>query len=145
MDGSAPRIEQMESKATTFGRRTADDGLIHWRMAAHDVRNLVRAVTEPYPGAFTFVKSGVNSGAKSGATTRRVTLWWADFVADAPRTAKEPGTVEWSGPGAGDAPLVVCGDRRRLRLTKFAIDKGSDGASDPRTLLKDGTVLGAGS
>jgi len=136
IDGSAPRIEQMESKATTFGRRTPADGLIHWRMAAHDVRNLVRAVTEPYPGAFTFT---------GGGSKRRITVWWADFVADAPRTVKEPGTVEWSGPGAGDAPLVVCGDRRRLRLSKFAIDKGSDGASDPRSLLKDGTVLGTGS
>jgi UDP-4-amino-4-deoxy-L-arabinose formyltransferase/UDP-glucuronic acid dehydrogenase (UDP-4-keto-hexauronic acid decarboxylating) len=133
MDGTAPRIEQMESKATTYGRRTPADGLIHWRMAAHDVRNLVRAVTEPYPGAFTF------------AGKSRITLWWADFVADSPRTAKEPGTVEWPGSGVGDAPLVVCGDRRRLRLSKFTIDKGSDGVSDPRALLKDGTVLGSGS
>jgi len=133
MDGTAPHIEQMESKATTFGRRTAADGLIHWRMAAHDVRNLVRAVTDPYPGAFTFSNS------------RRITIWWADLVADSPRGAKEPGRVEWSGRGVGDAPLVVCGDRRRLRLSRFTIDESSAGGSDPREVLRDGTLLGAGS
>jgi methionyl-tRNA formyltransferase len=133
MDGNAPRIEQMESKATTFGRRTAADGLIHWRMAAHDVRNLVRAVTDPYPGAFTF------------AGSRRITIWWADLVADSPRGAKEPGRVEWSGRGVGDAPLVVCGDRRRLRLSRFTIDESPAGGSDPREVLRDGTLLGAGS
>lgn len=132
MDGSAPRIEQMESKATTFGRRTAADGLIHWRMAAHDVRNLVRAVTDPYPGAFTF------------AGRRRIIVWWADLVADSPRGAKDPGSVEWSGRGAGDAPLVVCGDRRRLRLSRFTIDESAAGGSDPREILRDGTILGAG-
>ena len=134
MDGTAPRIEQMESKATTFGRRTAADGLIHWRMAAHDVRNLVRAVTDPYPGAFTYLPGG-----------RRMTIWWADLAADSPRGAKAPGSVEWSGRGVGDAPLVVCGDRRRLRLSRFKIDESPAGGSDPRELLRDGTLLGAGS
>jgi UDP-4-amino-4-deoxy-L-arabinose formyltransferase/UDP-glucuronic acid dehydrogenase (UDP-4-keto-hexauronic acid decarboxylating) len=134
MDGSAPRIEQLESNATTFGRRTPADGLIHWRMAAHDVRNLVRAVTEPYPGAVTFTSGG-----------RRIMVWWADYVPEAPRSAREPGTIEWSG-APGEAPRVVCGDRRRLRLSRFTIEAegGNAAAIDAGEVLRDGAVLGPG-
>jgi len=46
-------IPQDESKATTFGRRTAADGLIDWEAPARRVYDLVRAVTHPFPGAFT--------------------------------------------------------------------------------------------
>jgi methionyl-tRNA formyltransferase len=54
-DGRAPRIPQDESKATTYGGRRPEDGLIDWRRGAVHVDRLVRAVTHPYPGAFTFV------------------------------------------------------------------------------------------
>ncbi|MFD2178159.1 bifunctional UDP-4-amino-4-deoxy-L-arabinose formyltransferase/UDP-glucuronic acid oxidase ArnA [Veronia pacifica] len=47
--------EQDESKASYFGRRTPADGEIDWQKSAREIFNLVRAVTEPYPGAFTFL------------------------------------------------------------------------------------------
>ncbi|MFY1663039.1 bifunctional UDP-4-amino-4-deoxy-L-arabinose formyltransferase/UDP-glucuronic acid oxidase ArnA [Pseudomonas sp. Pseu.R1] len=47
-----PGVEQDESKATCFGRRTPADGLINWQQPASTLHNLVRAVTQPYPGAF---------------------------------------------------------------------------------------------
>jgi len=50
--GQLPGVEQDESKATYFGRRTAADGLIDWQRPATQLHNLVRAVTQPYPGAF---------------------------------------------------------------------------------------------
>ncbi|MDI9369517.1 MAG: formyltransferase [Synergistaceae bacterium] len=53
-DGTAPRTPQDESKATLFGRRRPEDGLIDWNDGAVRVHNLVRAVTSPFPGAFTF-------------------------------------------------------------------------------------------
>jgi UDP-4-amino-4-deoxy-L-arabinose formyltransferase/UDP-glucuronic acid dehydrogenase (UDP-4-keto-hexauronic acid decarboxylating) len=43
---------QDESKASYFGRRTAADGVIDWSQPASRLYNLVRAVTQPYPGAF---------------------------------------------------------------------------------------------
>ncbi|MFV9997165.1 MAG: bifunctional UDP-4-amino-4-deoxy-L-arabinose formyltransferase/UDP-glucuronic acid oxidase ArnA [Arsenophonus endosymbiont of Dermacentor nuttalli] len=46
---------QDESQATYFGRRRAEDGLIDWSKSATEVNNLIRAVTEPYPGAFTYL------------------------------------------------------------------------------------------
>ncbi|HGJ5875376.1 MAG TPA: bifunctional UDP-4-amino-4-deoxy-L-arabinose formyltransferase/UDP-glucuronic acid oxidase ArnA [Arsenophonus sp.] len=46
---------QDENQATYFGRRRAEDGLIDWSKSATEVNNLIRAVTEPYPGAFTYL------------------------------------------------------------------------------------------
>lgn len=51
--GSAPRIPQDESQATYFGGRRPEDGRIDWRQPARAIHNLVRAVTHPYPGAFS--------------------------------------------------------------------------------------------
>lgn len=53
--GAAPRVPQDHSKASYFGGRKPEDGLIDWRQPAETVRNLVRAVTRPYPGAFTYL------------------------------------------------------------------------------------------
>ncbi len=53
--GSAPRQPQDHSQATYFGGRKPEDGEIDWNKTAAEVRNLVRAVTTPYPGAFSYV------------------------------------------------------------------------------------------
>lgn len=50
--GHGPRIPQVQSQASYFGRRRAEDGEIDWTWPATRVHNLVRAVTHPYPGAF---------------------------------------------------------------------------------------------
>ena len=54
-DGTAPRIPQDHRKATYFGGRRPADGEIEWIKTPREVRNLVRAVTKPFPGAFSFV------------------------------------------------------------------------------------------
>jgi len=54
--GTAVRLPQDHSQATYFGGRNPADGLIDWSRAATRIRNLVRAVTHPYPGAFTFLE-----------------------------------------------------------------------------------------
>ena len=51
--GTAPRIPQDPALATYFGRRRPEDGRIDWSLPARTIWNLVRAVTHPYPGAFT--------------------------------------------------------------------------------------------
>ena len=56
--GTAPRRPQDEKAATTFPRRSPEDGRIDWTRPAEQVHNLVRAVTHPYPGAFTDVFGG---------------------------------------------------------------------------------------
>jgi len=38
-----------------YAKRTPDDGLIDWSKSVHEIYNFVRALTRPYPGAFTFL------------------------------------------------------------------------------------------
>jgi methionyl-tRNA formyltransferase len=59
-----------QGSGTIFGRRTPADGRIDWTWPATRIRNLVRAVTRPYPGAFADL-DGV-----------RVTVWWVELRPD---------------------------------------------------------------
>jgi methionyl-tRNA formyltransferase len=56
--GTAPRRPQDEARATKFPRRRPEDGQIDWSQSAKKVHDLVRAVTHPFPGAFTNVFGG---------------------------------------------------------------------------------------
>lgn len=56
--GRAPKRAQDDSASTTFPRRTPEDGRIDWTRPAQQVHDLVRAVTHPYPGAFTDIFGG---------------------------------------------------------------------------------------
>ncbi len=63
--GRIPRLTQDESLATTFTGRRPEDGRIDWHKSATQIFNLIRAVTDPYPGAFTYLPSG-----------EKMTVWW---------------------------------------------------------------------
>jgi len=54
--GTAPRIPQDDSKATYRGRRRPEDGKIDWSQPSRRIDGLVRAVTDPFPGSFTFLE-----------------------------------------------------------------------------------------
>ena len=51
--GTAPRLPQDHSKATYCAKRTPGDGVVDWGAPATGILRLIRAVGEPYPGAFT--------------------------------------------------------------------------------------------
>lgn len=53
-EGIVQRIKQDESKATYFSKRTPKDGIIDWNKTTLQLYNWVRALTHPYPGAFTY-------------------------------------------------------------------------------------------
>lgn len=53
--GDPPRIAQDHNLATYCAKRTPADGLIDWTAPAADVLKLIRAVGDPYPGAFSFL------------------------------------------------------------------------------------------
>lgn len=65
MTGTAPRIPMDLAAGSYFGGRRPADGLIDWTKSAVQIYNLVRGVTHPYPGAFTFLDG------------RKVTIWQA--------------------------------------------------------------------
>ncbi|CAM3622299.1 bifunctional UDP-4-amino-4-deoxy-L-arabinose formyltransferase/UDP-glucuronic acid oxidase ArnA [Rahnella victoriana] len=114
--GAFTLTPQDETQATYFGRRTAADGEIHWHKPATDINNLIRAVTEPYPGAFSFLGQ------------RKLTVWRARPLAT--QHDKQPGTVLSSDPltiacgkgaleilaGQSENGLYVQGSRLALEL-----------------------------
>ena len=82
---------QDESKASYYGRRTPADGELHWHRPARELHNLVRAVTQPYPGAFSF------------AGDRKLTVWKSHWLAQ--QSDKQPGTI------LSQEPLrIACGE-----------------------------------
>lgn len=53
--GGAARIPQDHTRATWCAKRRPEDGVVDWRAPAADVLRLIRAVGDPYPGAFTWI------------------------------------------------------------------------------------------
>lgn len=95
--GTAPRVPQDHDKASYFGGRNMADGKIDWSKNANDIANLVRAVTRPYPGAFSHLGS-------------RKVVFWSAVAAPASSTSAAPGTVVSTSPltiACGDGALTV--------------------------------------
>lgn len=51
------RIAQDNNKATYFGKRVPEDGLINWDWQKERIYNWVRAQALPYPGAFSYLNN----------------------------------------------------------------------------------------
>lgn len=100
--GCAARIPQDHGRATRFGGRRPRDGAIDWRLSAEQIRNLVRAVTDPWPGAFGWLRS------------RKLMVWWAETAASNGATA--PGEIRVEADGL---PRVATGDGA-LRITRMS-------------------------
>lgn len=105
--GTAPRIPQDSTQATVFRRRTPEDGLIQWGWPAGRVYNLIRAVTHPYPGAFTYFRG------------TRLFLWEARLAAANGIGATPPGSVTEVKAGQG---FLVGTGAGRLLLTRVQLE-----------------------
>lgn len=68
--GTAAHQPQDLSLGAYFGGRKAEDGRIDWQQNARQIHNLVRAVTTPYPGAFSDLPDG------------RLVLWRTRVIED---------------------------------------------------------------
>jgi methionyl-tRNA formyltransferase len=106
--GNAVETPQDVSKATYFGGRKPEDGRIDWARPSLATFNLIRAVTDPYPGAFTDI----------GPV--RMMVWWAEH--------ESPAAAGFSGkPGeiVSLSPLVVATGSGALELTRTEWRGGS--------------------
>jgi methionyl-tRNA formyltransferase len=123
MKGTAPRRKQDESQATTFGGRKPEDGRINWTESAESIYNLIRAVTQPYPGAFT------EAGGK------KLFIWWAKPAAGPSKGA--PGEV------LSLDPLLVAAGSGNLEIINMEWDEAEEDDSSADTpALKIGQILG---
>lgn len=112
--GRIPALVQDESQATWFAARRPEDGLIDWTQDANAVDRQVRAVTRPYPGAFTF-----HAG-------NRVTIWRGEPV-DVRGWHAQVGQAFQI---VDDALYVRCGGESCYRVDEYEI-LGPDGAQMP--------------
>jgi len=99
--GTAKETPQDDAQANYFGGRTPEDGRINWAQTSGQIFNLIRAVTDPYPGAFTDVGPA------------RLMVWWAETDSPAARGRRgKPGEI------ISLAPLVVATGDGALELTR---------------------------
>jgi len=111
--GKAPETPQDESQATYFGGRKPEDGRIDWTQPSARIFNLIRAVTDPFPGAFTDVGPA------------RLMVWWAEPGSTAAKSAGERAPVSTAAPRTplpgqilSVDPLVVATGDGALELTR---------------------------
>ncbi len=119
--GERPGRPQPPSDEPLLPRRRPADGLLDWHQSAVNVYNFIRALTRPYPGAFSFLEG------------RRWTIQSAALLPTVPLEHQVPGTV--IGPIVSPVVavcglLVACGSGSILILELEADDgtvmKGTD-------------------
>jgi methionyl-tRNA formyltransferase len=102
--GEIPRRPNDLARGSYFGGRRPEDGRIDWSRPAVEIYNLVRAVTRPYPGAFT------------GLGGEKITVWWAVPLRGEAGRSLSPGTIRVAGGPtvamAGGCVAPVSGPRR---------------------------------
>ena len=81
--GRMPRKLQDHSKATVMARRRPEDGLIDWKRTRRELHDWIRALTHPYPGAFTrlrgkrvWVWKASPGPARGNADSDLLPGWW---------------------------------------------------------------------
>ena len=118
LTGTAKETPQDDAQATYFGGRKPEDGRINWTQTTAQIFNLIRAVTDPYPGAFT------DAGAA------RLMVWWAEPAAPAaPGRRGRPGEI------LSLHPFVVATADGALELTR------TEWRNAPAPVLSVGQIL----
>lgn len=113
--GERPAEPQDHGEATYLAIRRPADGEIDWTRGAEEIERLVRAVTRPYPGAF------------SRLGEREVVVWGARVVRY-PQWHAMTGQVFTYEDGA---PVVRCGGGTDLALTDYEFRPVPGGDSPP--------------
>ena len=121
--GQVPADPQDHGQATYVAVRRPADGEIDWS-GADEIERLVRAVSRPYPGAFSF-----HSG-------QRLVIW-ASRVVRYPEWLAQEGQVFTYADGV---PIVRCGGGTDLALTEFELE--SDGETGKKASIKGQPRLG---
>lgn len=68
LNGKEQLKVQDVSKSSYFGGRKAEDGKINWNKTAREINNLIRAVADPFPGAYTYLNG------------KKFIIWEAAFI-----------------------------------------------------------------
>jgi methionyl-tRNA formyltransferase len=123
-NGEWNAVPQDEAKATFYGKRTPEDGVIQWEWSAKKIHALIRAASHPYPGAYTFVEG------------RKLIVWRAELEMSLPHRGVV-GRILRSDPARGW--LVQTGEGL-LWLTQTEFESKENGEQPPKVRI--GTLLG---
>jgi methionyl-tRNA formyltransferase len=93
--GTAPCRPQVDAEADLLPKRTPEMGITDWNRSPKEVHDWIRALSHPYPGAFTFLKG------------RKVYLWRSEFCDDEKSAWEpDPGTL-----------MGILGEALRVRVS----------------------------
>jgi methionyl-tRNA formyltransferase len=127
--GVLPRKKQEDSQATVMPKRRPEDGLIAWGRSTREIYNWVRALTDPYPGAFSWLNG------------KRIWIWAARTDGGLiSNKSHRPGEVildkqDWPWVSTADSWIrIVCAQREG--------EPRVSGQAAGLTFLPAGSVLG---
>lgn len=123
--GLAPRRPQDESKTTHWTKRTPEDGLIDWNRSSTTIDTLIRAVTHPYPGAFSYLRG------------KKIIIWRGKPIQTTPSKRLPAGVVTGVN---GKGVIVQTGDNT---LVLESVQMEPDVEKSAVQVLKAGDVLDA--
>jgi methionyl-tRNA formyltransferase len=132
--GTAQGREQDESLATYFGRRRPEDGQIDWSRPASVIYNLVRAVTHPFPGAYTYLEG------------KKLFVWAAKFLNRPNGHGSNDHELNSYGPGVviSSCPLEVSTGSSVLRIDRAQWDGEEERKGDELRLPVGVALMGNG-
>lgn len=105
--GTASRVPMNLADGSYFGGRKPSDGLISWNQSALEVYNLIRGVTHPYPGAFTYLDG------------KRVYIW---------RATPKPGNGR-AGEIVSEQPLLVGTGNGLLEILSLQLETAAENSA----------------
>ena len=107
--GSLVYKKQDHSQATYSIWRNPEDCKIDWSNSAVDIRNMIRAVSDPYPGAYFFYNG------------RKVIVDKAELTEDMNFAIRQHGKI-WQI--ISNCPIVICG-KGMIKITRAHYEDGS--------------------
>ena len=96
INGEINTINQDHSIASYTRKRLPSDNLIDWNLSTIEIYNFIRALSRPYPGAFTFINK------------TKLIIWQAKLVENSTEFIGIPGCLVKITPGEG--VIVNTGD-----------------------------------
>ncbi|MBU0981310.1 hypothetical protein KKC94_01315 [Patescibacteria group bacterium] len=118
IEGKEIGTPQDETEATYGIRLTPEDGKIDFSRPRREILNLVRATSDPYPGAFAYI----------GPNKKQLIIWTASIPEDAPVVAGSiPGRFIESSPGRG---VFICAGDGSILLETIQLEEKERTSAD---------------
>lgn len=121
--GDAKSTPQDESQASYTCKRTPEDGEINWNNAAIQIYNLIRGLTHPFPGAYTYLRG------------KKIYIWQAELPE---QEVNYVGNIPGRILGKREGKIEVLTGKGVLRLSRLQYDdEAEQDVSDIAVSVKD--------